>query len=116
MTTAEWILLKCAGCAQGISCIETGFVVLVWIVNLKEKIHFKGQIADASNYMYPIHSLVSKQLVVSAFVMLVGCYRQNICLAVRNFIFGTGTVKSLAQTSASYCIEKLGSFNKTGTK
>lgn len=77
MTTAEWILLECAGCARGISCIETGFVVLVWIGNLKEEI--KGQFADVSNYMYPFHSLVSKQLVISAFVMLVGCCRQNMC-------------------------------------
>lgn len=72
MATAEWILLECAGCARGISCIETGFVVLVWIVNLKEGIHLKGQFADASNYMYPLHSSVSRQLVISAFVMLVG--------------------------------------------
>lgn len=66
--------------------------------------------------MYPLHSLVSEQLVVSAFVLLVGCYRLKVCLAVRNFIFRTGTVKLLAQTSASYCTEKLGSFSKTGTK
>lgn len=59
--------------------LHTGFVVLVWIVNLKEEIHFKGQFADASNCMYALHSLVSKQLVISALVMLVGHYRQNIC-------------------------------------
>lgn len=113
MTAAEWILLECVGCTQGISCIETGFVVLVWIGNLKEEIHFKGQFADASNYMFPFHSLVSKQLVISASVMLVGCCRQNIC---KIFISKTGTVKLLAQNSASCCIEKLVSFSKTGTK
>lgn len=79
MTTAEWILLECASCAQGISSVKAVFVVLVCVVNLKEKIHFKGQFADSSNYTYPLHSLVSKQMFISAFVRLVGCYRQNIC-------------------------------------
>lgn len=46
---------------------------------MKEEINFKGQFANASNCMYALHSLVSKQLVISALILLVGCYRQNIC-------------------------------------